>query len=123
MPPTIGHGKICYIEIPCADVHVSADFYAKVFGWQVRARSDGHLAFDDGVGEVSGTWVQGRPAADENGLRVSIMVDSVAETLKTIVANRGEIHTPVGADPGEITASFRDPYGNVWKVYQEPVSQ
>ena len=61
MPPTFGNGKICYIEIPATDVARSADFYAKVFGWNVRRRGDGSTAFDDGVGEVSGTWVLGRP--------------------------------------------------------------
>ncbi|HYN10334.1 MAG TPA: VOC family protein [Vicinamibacterales bacterium] len=38
MPPTLGNGKICYIEIPATDVAQSADFYHKVFGWQIRAR-------------------------------------------------------------------------------------
>ena len=123
MPPTIGHGKICYIEIPCTDVRRAADFYAQVFGWQVRARSDGHLAFDDGVGEVSGTWIQGRPAADDNGLRVSIMVDDAVATLEAIVAHGGTVHTAIGADAPEITARFRDPYGNLLGIYQEPVSQ
>ena len=52
MPPTFGNGKICYIEIPATDVERSADFYAKVFGWQVRRRSNGSTAFDDGVPHV-----------------------------------------------------------------------
>jgi len=29
--------------------------------WQSRRRDNGTVAFDDGVGEVSGTWVTGRP--------------------------------------------------------------
>ena len=120
MPPTATKGKICYIEVPASDMARSANFFAEVFGWNIRSHSNGQLAFDDTVGGVSGMWVLGRPPTDENGLRVSIMVDSVAETLEAILANGGQIHTPVGADPNEITASFRDPYGNVWKVYQEP---
>ena len=44
MPPTRGNGKICYIEIPANDARRSADFYSKVFGWNVRVRGDGHLA-------------------------------------------------------------------------------
>jgi predicted enzyme related to lactoylglutathione lyase len=63
MPPTLANGKICYIEIPAVDIHRSADFYAKVFGWRLRQRGDGHTAFDDATGEVSGTWVLGRPAS------------------------------------------------------------
>jgi hypothetical protein len=53
MPPTLANGKICYIEIPAVDVRTSADFYQKVFGWHIRQRGDGSIAFDDGAGEVS----------------------------------------------------------------------
>ena len=48
MPPTLGNGKICYIEIPATDIGRSADFYSKVFGWKIRQRGDGATAFDDG---------------------------------------------------------------------------
>ena len=54
MPPTFGNGKICYIEIHAIDAAGSADFYSRVFGWQIRKRGDGSISFDDGVGEVSG---------------------------------------------------------------------
>ena len=64
MPPTFANGKICYIEIPATDIARSADFYRAVFGWKSRQRGDGHTAFDDTTGEVSGSWVIGRsPAA------------------------------------------------------------
>lgn len=118
MPPTLGNGKICYIEIPAADIHRSAEFYEKVFGWQVRLRGDGKPAFDDAVGQVSGTWVTGRPPA-EPGLLVYIMVDSVAASCEKVLANGGEIVQPVGGDAPEITARFRDPAGNVIGLYQQ----
>jgi predicted enzyme related to lactoylglutathione lyase len=91
-----------------------------VFGWRTRQRGNGHTAFDDTTGEVSGTWVLGRSPATEPGLLVYIMVDSVAATLDVIVANGGEIVQPIGADAPEITARFRDPSGNVIGLYQEP---
>src|SRR5437764_8546147 len=75
MTPTLGNGKICYVELPAQDVQRSAEFYQTVFGWQVRRRGDGALAFDDGVGEVSGTWVTGRPPAGMPGLLGYVMVD------------------------------------------------
>jgi len=61
MPPTFGNGKICYIEIPATDVARSAEFYECVFGWNIRTSNDGSTSFDNGVGEVSGRWVLGRP--------------------------------------------------------------
>src|SRR5712691_3442918 len=120
MPPTFANGKICYIEIPATDIARSADFYRRVFGWHIRQRGDGSTAFDDAVGEVSGTWVLGRPASSKPGLLVYIMVDSVAATIDAVVANGGEIVQPIGADAPEITARFRDPSGNVIGLYQNP---
>jgi uncharacterized protein len=120
MPPTLGNGKICYIELPAIDVARSADFYSTVFGWKIRKRGDGATAFDDGVGEVSGVWVLGRPPASQPGLMVYVMVDSVAATVDAVVAKGGEIVQPIGADAPEITARFRDPAGNVIGLYQQP---
>jgi uncharacterized protein len=120
MPPTRANGKICYIEMPAMDVWRSAEFYRRVFGWNLRERGSGETSFDDTTGQVSGRWVLGRPPHSEVGLLVYIMVDSVAATLELIVANGGEIVQPIGADAPEITARFRDPAGNVIGLYQEP---
>jgi uncharacterized protein len=120
MSPTIANGKICYVEIPTTDVALSADFYSRVFNWKMRKRGDGATAFDDGVGEVSGAFVVGRPAMSIPGLLIYVMVDSVAATVESVVANGGEIVQPIGADAPEITARFRDPAGNVLGLYQEP---
>jgi len=114
------NGKICYVEIPTTDIRRSANFYSKVFGWKVRQRGDGSTAFDDTTGEVSGTWVLGRPASSNPGLLFYIMVDSVSATVDTVVANGGEIVQAIGGDAPELTARFRDPGGNVIGLYQEP---
>lgn len=120
MPPTLANGKICYIEMPTADIARSSEFYQRVFGWNIRKRGDGNVAFDDSVGQVSGTWVLGRPPSGTPGLLFYVMVDSVAATLDVIVANGGVIVQPIGADAPEITARFRDPGGNVIGLYQQP---
>lgn len=123
MPPTFANGKICYVEIPATDIERSAAFYQAVFGWNIRQRGDGHKAFDDGIGEVSGAWVTGRPPANQPGLLLYVMVDSVEATVKAVVANGGTIVQPMGADAPEITARFADPAGNVIGLYQEPHRQ
>jgi predicted enzyme related to lactoylglutathione lyase len=120
MPPTLKNGKICYIEMPAVDIARSADFYSSVFGWQIRTRGDGSTAFDDTTGEVSGTWVRGRPPSSVPGVLFYIMVDSVAATIDAVTAHGGEIAQPIGADAPEITARFRDPGGNVIGLYQQP---
>jgi predicted enzyme related to lactoylglutathione lyase len=123
MSPTYGNGKICYLEIPSIDIRVSAAFYEAVFTWRTRKRGDGAVAFDDGVGEVSGTWVLGRPPSGKPGVLTYIMVDSVAATLESIVAHGGEVVQPIGVDAPEITARFRDPAGNLFGLYQQPAGQ
>jgi predicted enzyme related to lactoylglutathione lyase len=120
MSPTYGNGKICYIELPAMDVGRSCDFYAKVFGWTMRTRPNGSRAFDDTVGEVSGTFVTGRPASDRPGILFYIMVDSVEATCASVEASGGTIVQPIGADAPEITARFRDPGGNIIGLYQQP---
>jgi predicted enzyme related to lactoylglutathione lyase len=122
MPPTLANGKICYVEIPATDVDQSAAFYEQVFGWRLRQRGDGAVAFDDAVGEVSGTWVTGRPPSTEVGLLLYVMVDDAAAAVEAIEAHGGEIVQPIGADAPEITARFRDPGGNVVGIYQQPGS-
>lgn len=120
MPPTFGNGKICYLDIPATDVGRSSDFYVKVFGWNVRRRNDGSIAFDDGVGQVSGTWTTGRPPSADPGFLLYVMVDSVAATCEAVLANGGEIVQPIDPATREITALFRDPAGNVMGLYQQP---
>ena len=119
MPPTMSNGKICYLQIPAADVAVSSAFYEAVFGWEPRRRGDGALAFDDGVGEVSGTWVTGRPPSTAAGLLVYVMVDDIEATIAAVTAHGGTLVQPVGGDAPEITARFTDPYGNLLGLYQE----
>jgi hypothetical protein len=122
MSPTLGNGKICYLELPARDIARSAAFYTGVFGWQMRRRGDGATAFDDTTGEVSGAFVTDRSAAVP-GLLVYIMVDSAEATCRSIEAHGGAIVQPIGADAPQITARFRDPAGNVLGIYQEPAAR
>jgi predicted enzyme related to lactoylglutathione lyase len=117
--PNYRTGKICYIEIPAIDISQSAHFYQRAFGWHVRQRNDSSTAFDDTTGQVSGTWVLGRPPSKVPGLLVSIMVASAATTLQAIIAAGGEIVQPVNPDEREVYALFRDPAGNILSIYQQ----
>jgi uncharacterized protein len=117
--PNYRTGKICYIEIPAIDITESAQFYQRVFGWHTRQRTDGSTAFDDTVGEVSGTWVLGRSPSTDPGLIVSIMVANAANTIEAIIAAGGTIVQPVNPDEQEVYALFRDPAGNVLGIYQQ----
>jgi predicted enzyme related to lactoylglutathione lyase len=121
--PTFGNGKICYIEIPALDINQSANFYAEVFGWKLRHDNDGSIAFDDGVGEVSGTWVTGPRASTEPGLMVSILVHNIAETVKKLIARGGKLLDPIGTTGASKIANFSDPAGNIFCLYEHPLKE
>jgi predicted enzyme related to lactoylglutathione lyase len=115
------HGKICYLEIPAKTTEASADFYSSIFGWKVRRRGDGALAFDD-PGGVSGTWVSESDRTPDEQTRVYIMVDVISDALKKIQAAGGRILTPrteIGTGMGAF-AAFADPVGNEFGLYEEP---
>jgi predicted enzyme related to lactoylglutathione lyase len=119
--PGGGHGKICYVEIPARNVEKSASFYEAIFNWPLRNKGTEDVAFDDGVGVVSGMWVADRKPSIEPGLLIYVMMDSVADAVERVIANGGKIVQPVGMDAPEITARFSDPFGNVMGLYQNPV--
>jgi predicted enzyme related to lactoylglutathione lyase len=117
--PTLATGKICYLEIPAADIDRSSRFYHDAFGWELRPHGDGAISFDDSVTEVSGTWVTGRPPSAEPGILVHIMVADLEAALATIRAAGGEVLNEHAA-PGERVGHVRDPAGNVLGIYQQP---
>ncbi len=118
MPPT--PGKISYLQIPAVDVDRSADFYETVFGWNIRRRDAGQIAFDDAAGEVSGVWLTDRQPTLQPGLLIYINVDDVQRALEKIVEAGGEIVTPLTPQgEGEAFATFRDPARNVLGVFHE----
>lgn len=117
MTPTLANGKICYVEMPASDIQRSAEFYEKVFDWQIRKRGEGATAFNDAVGQVSGTWVIGRQPSSTPGLLIYIMVDDVAATIEKLVARGGELVQPVGADaPGDHGAVPRPRREHHWSL-------
>jgi predicted enzyme related to lactoylglutathione lyase len=114
------HGKICYLEIPAKTAEASAEFYSSIFGWTIKKRGDGALAFDD-TGGVSGTWVKEEDRTPDERTRTYIMVDAIADTLKQIEAAGGRVLTPrtdIGEGMGAF-AAFLDPVGNEFGLYEE----
>jgi predicted enzyme related to lactoylglutathione lyase len=118
--PTLGEGKLCYLQIPAVDVAESAQFYRSAFGWNIRTDGDGSTAFDDGVGEVSGSWVTGRPPSSEAGLVLYVMVGDAAAAVARVEQAGGEIVRPLAREGDELIAWFRDPAGNIMGVYEQP---
>lgn len=114
-----GNGKLSYIQIPAADVAVSARFYTEVFGWESRGEGTEHLGFTDATGEMIGAWVTGRSISPEPGVLAYIYVHGIDAALKEIVANGGEVVTSPYEEGDLWVATFRDPAGNVLGVWQQ----
>jgi len=118
----LGRPRLCFLEIPAMHVHQSADFYEKVFRWNIRHRESARPSFDDATGNVSGAWVTGRQVAREPSLLPYIWVDSIEATLAKVASHGGAIVDTSHADePGSASriATFRDPAGNLIGLYQE----
>lgn len=116
----LASGKICYLEIPAVDIAASAAFYVAAFDWKTRYRGDGSLAFNDGVDQVSGTWVTGREPSTSIGIATYIMVADIEATKARIVAAGGSIVPSPPASYSETVAFFSDPAGNVLGLFEEP---
>jgi predicted enzyme related to lactoylglutathione lyase len=115
------HGKICYLEIPAKEAKASSAFYSDVFGWSVRTRGDGEVAFDD-TGGVSGSWVAPAGGGHNPRPRVYIMVEDIARTLEEIQAAGGRVltrRTELAPGSGAF-AVFADPAGAEFGLYEEP---
>ena len=121
METTMPHGKVCYLEVPAMTAEASANFYRDIFGWTIRKRGDGELAFDD-RGGVSGTWVKESDRTPDERTRIYIMVDDIPATLNKIEAAGGRVLTPrTEIAPGfGAFAVFADPAGAEFGLYEEP---
>jgi uncharacterized glyoxalase superfamily protein PhnB/predicted enzyme related to lactoylglutathione lyase len=114
--------RLCYLEVPATDVHQSAAFYEKVFGWNIRQRDGDRPSFDDATGDVSGAFVTGREISREPGLLPYIWVDSIDAILEQVTVHGGvvvEATRPESAGASCWLGTFRDPAGNLMGLYQE----
>ena len=113
--------RLCYLEIPALDVHQSASFYEKVFGWDIRGRDTSHPSFAYPTADVTGAWVTGRAISRDAGLLAYIWVDDIDDSLARIESHGGGVaqgpHRISAGD--EWIAMFRDPAGNLMGLYQE----
>jgi uncharacterized protein len=119
-PPTDRSGKICYLEVPAIDVQRSASFFEQAFDWNIRFRDTDRPSFDDTTGQVSGAWVTDRTPDRDPGILPYIMVADATAAAGRVVAAGGELVLPVGQYGGEVLATFLDPAGNLWGIFEQP---
>ena len=106
-------GQVCYLQIPALDLMKSAEFYEKVFGWQIERP---YPSFESPG--LIGQWVSERAPAADAGPLIWINVENIDETLASVRALGGEVIEPPSADGPRWLATIRDPAGNVIGVAQ-----
>jgi predicted enzyme related to lactoylglutathione lyase len=62
--------------------------------------------------------VLGKKPSTEQGILISIMVDSIPETLSLIALNGGSVISTGDPEAKEKVALFADPFGNVLQLYE-----
>ena len=121
---SLPYPRFCYLEIPAADPRKSAEFYRNVFGWNIRRGDTDQPSFDD-ASYVSGAFVTYLKPAQDPGILPSIWVKNIESFVEKIAAHGGQIvERPRPDAPGStsLIATFRDPAGNLLRVYEEPES-
>jgi hypothetical protein len=117
-----------HFEIHSADPDAAAKFYSTIFGWKIF-KWDGPVEYwlvqtgEEGRG-IDGGIVRRQGEAPARGAAVNayvctIDVESLDETLKSIVANGGEIVVAKHEIPGiGLLAYVKDLDGNIFGVLQ-----
>jgi predicted enzyme related to lactoylglutathione lyase/extradiol dioxygenase family protein len=104
----LSHGQVGYLQLPAQDLHASANFYERVFGWSVDA--------DHGSFEAHGVISQfttDLAAATSGGPVIWIWADDLRVALTQVEAGGGKVHGRPQLDGGERwLTEIDDPAGN-----------
>ncbi|MDO9577512.1 MAG: VOC family protein [Candidatus Cloacimonadales bacterium] len=110
--------KIEWLVIPANDLEKAAEFYSTIFNWKISKFSPEFWLFD--ADTIHGGFDSDlKPNSD--GIRFSITVESIEETLQEIEHSGGKKVKEkygIGLSLG-YTASFCDPNGNIVELWAE----
>jgi len=116
-----------WIEFRTINIETIATFYESVFGWKITDKeiADGSAVWIFDTGDEpriqnlrrGGIWL--RPAGERLGVIVYIVVDSIERTLKRVTELGGKAVNPKAPVGAGYAATFLDPDGNVFGLYQD----
>jgi predicted enzyme related to lactoylglutathione lyase len=114
---SLSHGTVCYLQLPAIDVLTSAEFYEKVFGWQIERP---YPSFESPG--LIGQWVDDRAPTADAGVLLWINVDDINATCNLISSTGGVVLTEPAPDGPRWLATVRDPAGNTIGIAQHRTS-
>jgi predicted enzyme related to lactoylglutathione lyase len=116
-----------WIEIRTGDIEKTADFYENLFGWEVMRKetTEGldYWIFDTGdkprIENIrrGAYWL--RPAGEDHGIVVYIVVDDIEAVLRKVISLGGEVLVPKTLQGPAFRAYFTDPDGNCIGLWEE----
>ena len=116
--------KLNYIEFGTLDMEASKCFFTQVFNWYFTDYGSEYAAFFAGEAGIDGGFYLLANHQDQspgNHVLPVFYSHSLAETERNIIAAGGEITRPVFHFPGGRRFHFREPSGNEFAVWSEPL--
>jgi predicted enzyme related to lactoylglutathione lyase len=108
-----------WVEIRVRDLDKAKNFYGNLFDWKISGGENKDWAYrvvDTGEKPGGGMWrfPQGKPL----GILVYILVEDIDKTLENVVKLGGKIVAPKSKENGNAMATFADPDGNLFGLYE-----
>lgn len=116
------HGGLTYLEVPTLVPAESAVFYEHVLGWTVEERDSEDFRFRDPDGYLIGRWVKGRDIHASPGTVPYFYVDDIDEAVWQVITRGGEVVEKPRPEGNLRVAQARDPAGNLFGLWQAPVT-
>jgi len=108
-----------WVEIRVRDLEKAKRFYESLFSWKITGDENKDYAYwliDTGEKLGGGMWrfPEGKPL----GVLIYILVDDVEKALEKIVKLGGKVVVPKSKENGNTMATFADPDGNLFGLYE-----
>lgn len=108
-----------WVEIRVRDLERSQKFYGSLYDWKITCGENKDFAYWVlSTGEKPGGGLWRMPKEKPVGVYVYILVDDIEKTLEKVVKLGGKMVVPKSKENGNAMATFADPDGNLFGLYE-----
>jgi uncharacterized protein len=113
------HGKLNYVEFPCASIGKTKAFFEQAFGWSFVDYGPDYTSFAN-QGLDGGFFKSDQRATTSTGSALLVFYSSrLEETLTKVQVAGGVVIQPIFSFPGGRRFHFTEPSGNEFAVWSE----
>jgi hypothetical protein len=108
-----------WVELRVRDLEKARDFYGSLFDWKITGDQNKDFAYwliDTGEKPGGGMWRM--PRQKPCCVLVYILVDDIDKTLEKVVKLGGKVIAPKSKEGENAMATFADPDGNLFGLYE-----